>query len=71
MPKKLKTAISDSRLEMITKKTDKGRVYLFIKDASGSYHAFSEVQIKDTLRDFGVEAKQTNTRTAAKRFLGI
>ena len=71
---RLRTAISDSVLQLATKTTERGRVYLFIKDRSGAYHAFTEVGTKDALRDFGVDQNQIlklNTRVLAKKFLGI
>lgn len=71
---RLRRAFSDSVLQLATKTTTQGRDYLFIKDHSGAYHAFTEVTIKDALRDFGIDHSQIqklNTRVLAKKFLGI
>jgi len=71
---RLRSAISDSVLQIQTRTTDRGRTYLFFKDRSGAYHAFTEVTTKDALRDFGLDPKMVakeNTRTVARNFLGI
>jgi len=58
-----------NKLSMETRVSKNG-TYLFVKDASGSYHALVEVDTKKALRDCGAEGKGT-TRQLAKRFLGF
>ena len=58
-----------NKLTMATKQGSAG-TYLFLKDASGSYHALIEVDTKKALRDCGAVGGGT-TRQTGKRFLGF
>jgi len=69
---KLETAISRDALRMTTKVTQDGKVFLFMKDGNGSYHAFTEVTTKGAMRVLGVKWKKNiPTRAVAKEYLGF
>ena len=56
-------------LQMTTKKGTRGN-YLFLKTATGAYHAFLEVAAKDAAIDCGAK-KKGNTRQLCKEVCGF
>lgn len=66
---KTRKAYHDCSLNLATRKGTNGD-YLFMKDASGAYHTFVEIQTKPALRDCGGKVTG-NTRQSAKALLGF